>query len=83
MDLTSYNIATININNITNPTKLDALRNFIRNMEADIIFLQELENEQLFLPGYNVICNVDHARRGAAIALKDYIQFSHVEKSLD
>lgn len=83
MDLTSYNIATININNITNPTKLDALRNFIRNMEADIIFLQELENEQLSLPGYNVICNVDHARRGTAIALKDYIQYSHVEKSLD
>lgn len=79
----SYNIATININTITNTTKLDALRTFIRTMDLDVVFLQEVENEQLSLPGYNVVCNVDHARRGTAIALKEYIRYSHVEKSLD
>lgn len=47
------------------------------------MFLQEVENEQLTLPGYNVVCNVDHARRGTAIALKEHIKFSHIEKSLD
>lgn len=79
----SYNLATININNITNATKIDALRTFIRAQELDIVFLQEVENEQFSLPGFNVICNVDHARRGTAIALKEHIRYTHVEKSLD
>lgn len=83
MDLTSYNFATININTITNTTKLDALRTFFRTMELDIVFLQEVDNDQLTIPGYTVICNVDHGRRGTAIALKEYIKYSHVEKSID
>ena len=52
-------------------------------MQLDIVFMQEVENEQLTLPGFNVIANVDHSRRGTAIALKDHIQFSHVERTLD
>lgn len=52
-------------------------------MDLDIVFLQEVENEQLTIPGFNVIANVDHGRRGTAIALRDHIQFSHVKKSLD
>lgn len=80
---TSYNVATINVNTITNNTKINALRTFIRTLDIDILFIQEVENEQLVLPGYNVIANVDHSRRGTAIALKDHIQFSNVEKSLD
>lgn len=83
MEYTSVNIGTININTITNPTKINALRTFIRSVELDIVFLQEVENEQLNLPGYNVVCNVDQARRGTAIALKEHIKFSHIEKSLD
>ena len=79
MEHISCNIGTVNINNITNQTKLSALCTFIRNTELDIVFLQEVENEQLVLPGYNVICNVDHSRRGTAIALKEHIKFSHVE----
>ncbi|KAL9704610.1 hypothetical protein quinque_008128 [Culex quinquefasciatus] len=82
-DFSSYNLASININNITNATKVDALRSFIRTLELDIVFLQEVENERLTIPGFNVICNVDHARRGTAIALKDHIVYTHVEKSLD
>ena len=83
MELISYNIATINLNTITNATKLNALRTFAQTMELDIILMQEVENAQLFIPGYNIICNVDHTRRGTAIALKEYIRFSNVEKSLD
>lgn len=52
-------------------------------VHADIICLQEVENEELTLPGYNIVFNVDHSRRGTAIALKDFIKFTHVEKSLD
>lgn len=83
MDNFSYNLATININAITNTNKLNALLTFLRTMELDIVFLQEVNNEQISLPGYTVISNVDLARRGTAIALKEHIQFSHVEKSLD
>lgn len=83
MDYKSYNFVTININTITNENKLNALRSFLRTQEIDIALLQEVENDQLSLPGYNVVCNVDHARRGTAIAIKQHIRFSHVEKSLD
>lgn len=83
MAFNSYNIASININTITNPTKINALCSFLRSSEIDIAFLQEVENEQLQIPGFNVVCNVDHNRRGTAIAMKDYIQFSNVEKSID
>ncbi|XP_055589819.1 uncharacterized protein LOC129742000 [Uranotaenia lowii] len=83
MDLVSYNIATLNINTITSTTKINALRTFAHVMDLDIIFLQEVENTELSLPGYTVLCNVDHTRRGTAIALKDHIRFSHVERSLD
>lgn len=71
------------MNTITSPTKLNALQTFIRLLDIDILFLQEIENERLVLPGFNVIANVDQSRRGTAIALKDHIQFSNVEKSLD
>lgn len=71
------------MNTITNPTKINALRTFVRTTDIDILFLQEVENEQLTLPGFNVIANVDNTRRGTAIALRDHIRFSHVEKSLD
>ena len=83
MALTSYNISSINIATITNPTKINALRTFINSHSLDIVCLQEVENEQLSLPGYIVFYNVDHARRGTAIALKQHIQATHVERSLD
>lgn len=83
MDQASYNIATVNINTISSETKLNALRSFARNHDIDIMFLQEVENDKLSIPGYTVVCNVDHARRGTAIALKEHIQFSNVERSLD
>lgn len=81
MEHTSLNIGTININTITNSTKLNALRTFIRTVDLDIVFLQEVENDQLALPGFNVVCNVDHARRGTAIALKEHIRFSTSKKA--
>lgn len=83
MAFTSYNFVTVNINTITNTTKLNALRTLLRSLDIDIAFLQEVENDQLQLPGYTVISNVDHTRRGTAIALKEHMHFSNVEKSLD
>ncbi|XP_062557853.1 uncharacterized protein LOC134222706 [Armigeres subalbatus] len=83
MALASYNLASINIGTITNQTKLNALRTFISSQSLDIVCLQEVENEQLSLPGFIVFANVDHTRRGTAVAVKDHIHVSHVEKSLD
>ncbi|XP_055623260.1 uncharacterized protein LOC129766695 [Toxorhynchites rutilus septentrionalis] len=83
MALTSYNISSINIATITNPTKLNALRNFVNSQSLDIVCLQEVENDQLSLPGYVIFFNKDHMRRGTAIALKQHIQVTNVERSLD
>ena len=78
-----YNIATININTISSATKLEALKTFIRTMDLDVTFLQEVYHTDLALPGYNVLSNVDASRRGTTIALRDHLKFSHVERSLD
>lgn len=79
----SYKIATINICNISNQTKIDALRSFIRSAELDIIFLQEVQSEELELPGYITIFNVDGQQRGTAVAVRDLYNLHNVEKSLD
>lgn len=42
-----------------------------------------MENEKLSLPGFDVVTNVDHTKRGTAIALKKHIQATYIEKSLD
>lgn len=70
MDSSSYIIGTVNINNITNKTKLEALHHFVRSQDVDILLLQEVENSSISIQGFNIIFNVDHTRRGTAIALK-------------
>ena len=79
----SFNLVTLNINNITNQTKLDALQNFLRVNEVDIAFLQEVENNQITLSGYTMLFNVDHRKRGVAIALGRRVEHEAVENSLD
>lgn len=79
----SYKIGTINICNISNQTKIDALLSFIRASELDVIFLQEVQNEHLRLPGFSITFNVDADQRGTAIAVRDQYNVHNVEKSLD
>lgn len=79
----SYKIATINIANISNATKIDALRSFVRSADLDLIFLQEVQNDSLLIPGFNIIFNVDIQQRGTAIATKDLYKIDNIEKSLD
>lgn len=83
MDLNSYKIATINLNNITNQNKINALQSFLRLQEVDIALLQEVENDKLVLNGFNIVFNIDHTHRGTAVALKSHIRFSNVERSLN
>ena len=59
VDLLSYNFATLNINNISNQTKVDAFKTFVRVNEIDIIFIQEVENDRLEIPGFELFFNID------------------------
>lgn len=79
----SYNIGSINTNTVSNENKIAALRTFVRLIDLDIILLQEVESANLHIPGYNVITNVDEAKRGTAVALKSHIPYSNVQRSLD
>lgn len=83
MDLFSYTVATINICNISSQAKYDALRSFIRSADLDVILLQEVQNEQLVIPGYTIVFNVDAHQRGTATAVRDQYLINNVEKSLD
>jgi exonuclease III len=78
-----YNIASININTVSSINKIDTLRSFIRLLDLDIILLQEVDNDQLEMYGFDTITNVDESRRGTAILIREQIQYTHVEKSLD
>uniref|UniRef100_A0AAG5DMJ3 Reverse transcriptase domain-containing protein n=1 Tax=Anopheles atroparvus TaxID=41427 RepID=A0AAG5DMJ3_ANOAO len=79
----TINFASININAMSSPNKINALITFLRTVNADIVFLQEVYDPNLTLPGFNTVTNVNETNRGTAIALKDHYQFSHVERSLD
>lgn len=83
MDFLSYNLATLNINNISNQTKVDAFKAFVRLNEIDIIFIQEVENDRLEIPGFELFFNINERRRGVAIGLKNFIEYRTVERSLD
>lgn len=82
-EMRSYKIATINMNAVTNETKLAALASFIRSSDLDLVFLQEVALTTLQIPGFNTVYNLDERRRGTAIAMKTYFQHSNVRRSLD
>lgn len=79
----SYRIATINIANISNETKIDALRSFVRSADLDVVLLQEVKDVSLQIPGFSIVFNVDHQQRGTAIATKDLYKVENIERSLD
>lgn len=79
----TYAIATINVNGISNVTKIDAVRTFVRLMDLDIVFFQEVDGEHFDMFGYDLIYNIDHGKNGTAIAIRSTIRYDMVEKSLD
>jgi exonuclease III len=46
-DVLNYNLATINLNGISNQTKMLSVKNYVRLTDLDIIFFQEVENENI------------------------------------
>lgn len=79
----TYTIATLNVNGISNATKIDAVRTFVRLMELDIVFFQEVDGEHFEMFGYDLIYNIDHCKRGTAMAIRSTIKYDSIEKSLD
>lgn len=79
----SYYVASINTNAISNENKLNALRTLVRLLDLDIVLLQEIESNQFSIPGFNTYTNVNETKRGTAIAVKQHIPVSNVQRSLD
>jgi exonuclease III len=75
-------IATININAITNRTRIGMLTNYIRRHDLDIIFLQEITDPELLqMSGYDVHYNIGSDIRGTAIATRNDIILHNINKS--
>lgn len=79
----SYTLATINLNGISNANKINSLKSFIYALDLDIICMQEVINENLCIPGYQMLFNISETCRGTAIALRNGIEIINVFRSLD
>jgi len=79
--MTTTNIATININGITSPTRMQMLRNFIYKQDIDILFMQEAAHPSLDkLNGYTVHYNIGTEQRGTAIVARDNIELANITR---
>lgn len=79
----SYYVATINVNNISNKNKLNSLKTFVNRMELDVVLFQEVESENIDLYGFEIVYNINHEKRGTAIAYKAHFQCTDIERSID
>lgn len=79
----SYTFATINLNGISNTTKINALRDFVYTLDLDIVALQEVVGDCISIPGYAMIMNIDETQRGTAIGVRNGIGVKQVHRSLD
>jgi len=74
-------LATLNINVITNRTKVGMLTEYIRRHDLDIVFLQEITDpELLHLPGYDIYYNIGSDMRGTAIVARNDIVLMNIKK---
>lgn len=82
MSALTYNVASINMNGISNKNKVDALKAFVHLMELDVVMLQEV-HEQININGYDSFSNIDHHKRGTEIMVRSHIITSDVQRSID
>jgi endonuclease/exonuclease/phosphatase family metal-dependent hydrolase len=77
----TINKATLNINGITSPTRMQMLCNFINKHDIDILFIQEVTHPSLDnLTGYTVHYNIGTTHYGTAVVAGDYIELSNITK---
>ena len=75
-------LATLNINAITNRTRVGMLNEYIRRHDLDIIFIQEIKDPELIqMLGYDVYYNIGSDIRGTAIVARNDIRLHNINKS--
>jgi len=79
--LYTYKIATLNINGISSPLKIQSLNNLLVRQDIDIALLQEVTiNDFSSLHGYEALVNEGTDKRGTAILLKQGISLSNIKR---
>jgi exonuclease III len=77
--MASIKFATLNINGITAPTRIEMLEAFLRNDEIDILLVQEVTQRVLHdVRGCNMHYNVRKNRRFTAIITREGISLENV-----
>ena len=74
-------LATLNINGITNCTRVGMLTEYIKRHDLDIVFLQEITDPELLtMPGCDMYCNIGWHRRVAATVARNDITLTNINK---
>jgi exonuclease III len=74
-------IATLNINALTAPTRVHMLDSFLHQHDIDILLVQEMTHQVLHtIPGYSAHYNIGTHGQGTAIMFKDGIDLTSVTK---
>jgi exonuclease III len=74
-------LATLNINAITNSTRVGMLTEYIRRHDLDIVFLQEITDLELLpMPGYDIYDNIGSDIRGTDIVARNDIMLRNINK---
>ena len=76
----TYKIATLNINAISSPMKIQMVTNFFLRQGIDITVLQAVANNDLFkIYGYSAHINIGTEKRGTAILMKEGISVNNIK----
>jgi exonuclease III len=79
--MNTYKIATININGISNKTRIMMIGEFLRKQAIDIALLQEVTQPQIEnIRGYNTHLNIGSEMRGTAIMMKTGLQATYLRR---
>jgi exonuclease III len=74
-------LATLNINAITNHTRVGILTEHIRRHDLYIVFLQEIRDPELLpMPGYDVYYNTGSDMCGTGIVARNNIMLININK---
>jgi exonuclease III len=74
-------IANLNINALTAPTRVHMLGSFLHQHDIDILLVQEVTHQEFHtIPGYSVHYNIGTHGRGNAIMCKNSIDLINVTK---
>lgn len=75
----SRKIASININAISSTLKKNLLRDFIKNNDVDVIFLQEVAFENFnFISSHVAFVNISDDNKGTAVLVRKNVDFSNI-----